>query len=1016
MLNVSRIIRDYADAGSVNGLLALWGFVDDQTFLTKGGHVGVVYRLTGVDYECLDQIQRRDVVHRFEGAIRLLDESCRVYQYLVKRRIAPFETGTYGNPVVEAALRRRTDYLNDRRDQLFDASIYLVLLYEGSHPPRRSTPLPGLWTRPHAALRDWLSPQAILTLLEREIDESVAQLHRRAAAFEIQLADSVRPQRLYKADAFRFFQGLVNYGPEPRAGLRYDTHLDYFVGDSPIECHRDHLDVGAACVKVLTMKEPPSATFAHLLEDLYTVSGEFIACLEWRRIASDRMRRDLQLRRRHFFNKRVSLVNYVSTETRPEDMLVDDSATTTVKQLGDAMTELEVNGHFFGECSLTLVLFDGNPQEVERTTAEATKAMAAHDAAFTSETYNLLNAWLSIVPGNSAHNLRRLALLETNYADLSFLFTLDRGEPVSRHLGQEALAVFETRHQAPYHFNLHVDDVANTLVLGAIGSGKSFLLNFLLLHAQKYEALTVILDLGRSYQKLATLLHGSYVELGLRQPEATINPFALEPTPENLHFLHAFARVLLEGADGYRLSDAEGRELYEAIENIFVLEPAQRRLLTLANLLPRALATRMGKWIDGGRYADLFDHAEDTLSVQSFQVFEFEAMRAYPDLLQPLLFYVLHRVTARVNDLAASATLKLCVLDEAWRFIQHETLRAYVQEALKTWRKRNAAMVLATQTIDDFASADLLRTVVESCPTKLLLANPGLDRAQYADLFRLNETELDLLTTLIPRRQLLLKRPDLAKVLNLSVAPTGSTRTRRSTTNGHGRSCRNSDSKRAWIGSPHQPDRRSFHAYVIPAPRRPAAAPCHWRRRRPGDGHPRRLSVRAQRDAGRHEASVHDDDRASGAGRDRRRRLRRPRLLGDLGHPEHRACEAGEAGRRDQPQSRHHQRRRLLVPVVGRWHCPTGPQAVCHERSDDRELETEVLLGRPCRGPPGATGRVPGRSRRRAAARRRRRRDLQAAVPNAAPVCFRHGEVRAAVLRPLHLARRPVDLHPLRGQ
>ena len=42
-------------------------------------------------------------------------------------------------------------------------------------------------------------------------------------------------------------------------------------------------------------------------------------------------------------------------------------------------------------------------------------------------TYNLLNAWLSIVPGNSAHNLRRLALLETNYADLSFLFTLDRG-------------------------------------------------------------------------------------------------------------------------------------------------------------------------------------------------------------------------------------------------------------------------------------------------------------------------------------------------------------------------------------------------------------------------------------------------------------------------------------------------------------------------------------------------------------------------------------------------------------
>ena len=83
------------------------------------------------------------------------------------------------------------------------------------------------------------------------------------------------------------------------------------------------------------------------------------------------------------------------------------------------------------------------------------------------------------------------------------------------------------------------------------------------MHAQKYDPLTVIFNLGHSYRKLATLLDGGYVELGLRQSDVTINPFALEPTPENLHFLHAFVRVLLEGADAYRLSDAEDRELYE---------------------------------------------------------------------------------------------------------------------------------------------------------------------------------------------------------------------------------------------------------------------------------------------------------------------------------------------------------------------------------------------------------------------------------------------------------------------
>ena len=120
--------------------------------------------------------------------------------------------------------------------------------------------------------------------------------------------------------------------------------------------------------------------------------------------------------------------------------------------------------------------------------------------------------------------------------------------------------------------------------------------------------------------------------------------------------------------------------------------------------------------------------ADHTLTVERLKVFDFEAMRAYPVLLEPLLFYVMHRVVARIQDPAEAAALKVCVIDEAWRFIQHPTLRAYVQEGLKTWRKRNAAMILATQTVEDFASADLLRTIVESCPTKLLLANPALDR------------------------------------------------------------------------------------------------------------------------------------------------------------------------------------------------------------------------------------------------------------------------------------------------
>ena len=771
-MSVGRILRDYRDAGSVNGLLALWGFVDDTTFLTKSGHVGVVFRVRGVDYEGVSHPQRQALAHRFEAALRLLDDHCRVYQYLLKRTVGPFVAAACPQPIANEAIQRRAAYLNARRGDLYDLSLYLVLLYEAPHVARRSTELRRISRAPRQALREWLSPDHALRVLESELDRAIGTLHHKAQAFEVQMSE-FGPVRLAKQDAFRFFRELVNYAPAvvDAARLTHDTHLDYFVSDSAIDCHRDHLRVGDRVVKVLSMKEPPSQTFAFLLQDLYEIPGEFIACLEWQRIPSDRMRRDIQTRRRHFFNKRVSIVNYVSPEARPEEMLVDDSASTMVKQMGDALTELEVHGHFFGSCSLTLVLHGMDTRALQHQTAEAMKAMAAHDGSLFEESYNLLNAWLSIVPGNGAHNLRRLALLETNLADISFLFTLDHGDAVCPHLQQEAMAVFETPHRTPYAFNLHVQDVGHTLVLGATGSGKSFLLNFLITHAQKYMPQTVVLDVGHSYRKLATLLGGRYLELGLRQHGVTINPFALDPTPEHLHFLHAFVRVLLEGDDGYRISDLEDREIYEAVENLYVLDRSQRRLFTLANLLPRALAARLHKWIGEGRYASLFDNVEDTLTVERLQVFDFEAMRAYPVLLEPLLFYVLHRVVARIQDPAEASTLKVCVMDEAWRFIQHPTLRSYVQEGLKTWRKRNAAMILATQTVEDFASADLLRTIVESCPTKLLLANPALDRRHYAELFQLNEMELDLLTGLIPRQQILLKRPDLAKVLTLAVDP-----------------------------------------------------------------------------------------------------------------------------------------------------------------------------------------------------------------------------------------------------
>jgi len=78
-------------------------------------------------------------------------------------------------------------------------------------------------------------------------------------------------------------------------------------------------------------------------------------------------------------------------------------------------------------------------------------------------------------------------ILNTNYADYSFFFTLHQGDQRNSHLDKEYLAILESTQQTPYYFNLHHQDLAHTMVLGKTGSGKSFLLNFLLTNLQKYN-------------------------------------------------------------------------------------------------------------------------------------------------------------------------------------------------------------------------------------------------------------------------------------------------------------------------------------------------------------------------------------------------------------------------------------------------------------------------------------------------------------------------------------------------
>jgi type IV secretion system protein VirB4 len=62
--------------------------------------------------------------------------------------------------------------------------------------------------------------------------------------------------------------------------------------------------------------------------------------------------------------------------------------------------------------------------------------------------------------------------------------------------------------------------------------------------------------------------------------------------------------------------------------------------------------------------------------------------------------------------------------------------REKIREWLKVLRKANCAVVLATQSISDAERSGIIDVLLESCPTKICLANPG---AQTLSLIHISE-------------------------------------------------------------------------------------------------------------------------------------------------------------------------------------------------------------------------------------------------------------------------------------
>ena len=774
MFRVDRVLKPWKESGALNAQLNLYGFWNEQTFLTKSGDLGMVLRVKGVDYESLDNAAQEYAVKRFEAAMKTFGPGFHVYQYLFKTNRPQIPFASYDDAVVQAAVDQRKEFFARKLDQLFEVEIFYAIVIEGTRSKTGvAAALAQMFSDPMGGVQELkaqFSNSKLKVLLRAQIEADLLKLEQRVHSFVRQLSDFVEIEILAQEECFHFLRRLLNYDDWRVAGRpQHAQFLDHQVANSDIEADRSHLRIGDHFVRVLTMKEMILETRPLVLKQLLEVPANFYVVTEWVPLENAVARKEITKRKRHFNVAKSSFISSMHSDpasVNPRDVLIDESKQADIENLGDCLRALG-EGQSLGDFSFTLVLYATEKKMLDKALPDIVRIFTAADGSLFAETYNQLNAYFATIPGNYRMNLRKLYLLNSNYADLSFLFTIHPGETWNPHLDKEYLAVLETDHATPYYLNLHNRDVAHTLLLGATGSGKSFACCFLIQNAQKYQPLTTIFDIGGSFQSLTKIFGGSYLNVGQESRDFAINPFSLEPTRENVQFLFSFFRVLIEGAR-YKLDFKEEQQLYRAVARMYVLEPEQRTVSNFAEIIG-GLKDRLHRWTRAGQYGFLFDNVEDTLSFRRFQTFNFHGWNDAPEVLEPLLFYVLHRASNEICDPKRLATFKMFLLDEAWLFIRNETIRNYVTQAQKTWRKHNAAMVLATQSIQELTTSGMLAVVAESCPTKIFLANPDMEPAVYRDAFGLNDTELNMLAELAPPGQMLIRKQDGSKKVHLNV-------------------------------------------------------------------------------------------------------------------------------------------------------------------------------------------------------------------------------------------------------
>jgi len=473
--------------------------------------------------------------------------------------------------------------------------------------------------------------------------------------------------------------------------------------------------------------------------------------------------------------KRLSLFNLIKSNAGGQVTHINHDADEMATDAVAALAENSSGIVRFGYYTSTILLFGEDPQAVRESARGVVKRIVNLGFDARIEEVNAVEAYLGSIPGNIVANVRRPLIHTANLSHLLPMTAVWSGlqqQPCPFYPeGSPVLLQAQTDGSTPYRLCLHAGDLGHTAIIGPTGSGKSTLVATLAAQHFRYQSAQVfVFDKGYSMQPLVWASGGQHYDISGDADEVSFCPLAAIDRQSELEWAVEWIEQLCE-LQSITMTPEYRKEILRALKQLAdsTTEASQRTITNyVLALQDQTLRDAVNQYTLSGIGGRLLDAESDSLQDDIFQVFEMEHLLNRGDrIVLPVLSYLFHRLEQRFNGEPT-----LLILDEAWILLGHPIFKAKIREWLKVLRKRNVAVVFATQSLSDLSRSGIADVIYESCPSKILLANAEAATEALRPLYQaigLNERQLQIIAQMTPKRHYYHLHPDGRRLFDLGL-------------------------------------------------------------------------------------------------------------------------------------------------------------------------------------------------------------------------------------------------------